>query len=103
MKQMLLAALLMSAVSCALDEPNQEQRPVRTVVQIPAVHNEPGGDVQYMAFGNLEERALSDWVDSRTEAESKGREYISAHPELTYTILWRQKPGARLVPKHPRG
>jgi hypothetical protein len=102
MKHLLLAALVMSAVSCALDEPNQDQRRVRTVVQIPEVRNEPEGNVQYMAFCNDEDRALTGWVDSRSEAESKGREYISEFPDRTYSILWRQKPGGRLVPKHPR-
>ncbi|MBI3857092.1 MAG: hypothetical protein HY293_15505 [Planctomycetes bacterium] len=102
MKQLLLAALVLSAVSCSTDTDIKYHR-VRTEVQIPDVNIEPGGDVQYLAYCTDEERALSDWMDSRSAAESKAHEYTSEHPDRKYTILWRQKPGGRLIPKHPRG
>ena len=105
MKLLALAAVVMSALSCASESDMPEHRRIRTEVQIPDVRVEPeSGDVQYMAISNEEERALSDWVDSRSEAESKGREYQGVHPDRTYSILWRQKPGTqKLIPKYPRG
>src|SRR5690349_18850799 len=105
MKNLAIAALLLSLASCAIqDATHIEQRRVRTEVETPSVHNEPsGGQIQYMAYCNAEERALSDWCDSRSEAESKLSSYKSEHPDRDCSILWRQKPSGRMVPKHPRG
>ena len=105
MKQLLLAALVMSAVSCATDEDKLEIQRVRTHVDTPDVRNEPEGqDIQYMAYCIAEERALSGWVNSRSEAASKASDYRSEHPDRECTILWRQKPGTqKLEPKHPKG
>ena len=105
MKPLALAALLLSLASCGIQDATQiEQRRVRTEVDTPSVHNEPSGDqLQYMAYCNAEERALSDWCDSRSEAESKMSSYRSEHPDRAYSILWRQKPTGRMTPKHPRG
>ena len=105
MKLLALAAVVMSALSCASESDMPEHRRIRTEVEIPDVRMEPqSGDVQYMALCNEEDRALSDWVDSRSEAESKGREYLGSHPDRTYSILWRQKPGSEpWIPRYPRG
>jgi hypothetical protein len=103
MKHLLLAAILLSAVSCGIEDISIKYRPVRTEVEVPTVDNETGGDLQYMVYCTAEDRALSGWEDSRSAAESKAQEYLSAHPDRAWTVLWRQKPGGRLVPKHPRG
>jgi hypothetical protein len=105
LKHLLLGALVASAVSCAAESDMPEHRKVRTRVDVPDVRMEPeGNDIQYMAYCNDEERALTDWVDSRSEAESKLSEYKSQHPDRLISILWRQKPGTqKLVPKYPRG
>ncbi|HVE43481.1 MAG TPA: hypothetical protein VNM14_26620 [Planctomycetota bacterium] len=104
MKKLLLAGLVLTAVSCATDDDLKYQK-VRTEVQVPSVHNEPsGGQLQYMAYCNAEERALSGWVDSRSEAESAASSYRSEHPGRDCSILWRQKPGTqKLIPKYPKG
>ena len=102
MKQLLAAALLMCAVSCSTGT-EIEYRGVRTVVHPPDVNHETGGDLQYMAYCLDSERALSGWCDSRGEAQSAASSYSSEHPDRKTTILWRQKPGGRLIPKHPRG
>ena len=105
MKPFALAALLLGLASCGLqDAQHMEQRRVRTEVETPSVHNEPSADnIQYMAYCNDEERALSDWCDSRSEAESKLSSYRSEHPDRSCSILWRQKPTGRMTPKYPRG
>jgi hypothetical protein len=100
MKHLLLAALLLCAVSCASDDDSLKYQKVRMEVSQPDVHIEPDGrNMQYMAYCHDEERALSGWMDSRSEAESKAREYTSEHPDRKYSILWRQKPGGRMVPR----
>ena len=101
MKQLLIAALLMCAVSCSTST-EIEYREVRTVVNPPDVNHDTGGDLQYMAYCLDEERALTGWC-SRSEASSAASSYRSEHPDRTTTILWRQKPLAREIPKHPRG
>lgn len=103
MKHVLMALLLLSAVSCGVEDLSIEYRPVRTEVEVPSVNHDTGGDLQYMVFCTDEDRALSGWESSRSAAESAAREYLNAHPDRAWTILWRQKPGGRLVPKHPRG
>jgi hypothetical protein len=105
MKHLMLAALVLSAVSCAYDEDKVEHRKVRTYVDTPDVQNEPQGpDLQYMAYCIAEERALSGWLDSRSEASSVAHDYQGEHPDRACTILWRQKPGPeKLQPKYPRG
>jgi len=104
MKHLFLAAIVLSAVSCATDDEIRYQK-VRTEVQIPSVNHEPSsGQLQYMAYCNAEERALTAWVDSRSEAESAASSYRSQHPDRDCSVLWRQKPGTqKMVPKHPRG
>jgi hypothetical protein len=103
MKHALLAALLLSCVSCGIEDISIEYRPVRTEVQVPSVNHDTGGELQYMVYCTDEDRALSGWENSRGAAESQAREYLSAHPDRAWTVLWRQKPGGRLIPKHPRG
>jgi hypothetical protein len=104
MKHLLLAAFVMTAASCAQEEGLKYQK-VQTQVQVPDVNHEPsGGQLQYMAYCNAEERALTGWVDSRSEAESAASSYRSQHPDRDCSILWRQKPGTqKLIPKHPKG
>jgi len=104
MKKLLLAGLVLSAVSCAEDEGLKYQR-VQTEVEVPRVHNEPSSNqLQYMAYCNAEERALTGWVDSRSEAESAASSYRSEHPDRICSILWRQKPGTqKMIPKYPKG
>ena len=93
----------MSTVSCALHHEPKYQ-PVETVVSIPSVNNEPSGNqIQYMAYCNAEERALTGWVDSRSEAESAAGSYRSEHPGRDCSVLWRQKPGTEDGPQGPRG
>ena len=103
MKKLLLAGLVLSAASCAEDDGLRYQK-VQTEVPIPSVNHETGGELQYMAFCNAEERALSGWLDSRSEAESAASAYRSEHPDRDCCVLWRQKPGTqKMIPKHPRG
>jgi len=102
MKNLLIAGILMCAVSCSTST-DIEYHGVRTQVHPPDVNHDTGGDLQYMAYCLDEERALSDWCNSRSEAQSKAGEYQSEHPDRKTTILWRQKPGGRLIPRHPRG
>ena len=104
MKKLLLAGLALTAVSCAADDDVKYQK-VRTEVSVPSVNHEPSsGELQYMAYCNAEERALTGWVDSRSEAQSAANSYHSEHPDRECSVLWRQKPGTqKLVPKHPRG
>ena len=103
MKLLLTAVLLLGSISCGYEDLSIQYRPVRTEVDVPSVNHDTGGELQYMVYSLDEERALSGWEDSRSAAQSKASEYISAHPDRGWTILWRQKPGGRLVPKHPRG
>ena len=104
MKHLLLAALLVTAVSCASDDDLKYQK-VHTEVQVPSVRHEPDSNqVQYMAYCNAEERALTGWVDSRSEADSAASAYHREHPDRDVSILWRQKPGTqKMIPKHPKG
>jgi hypothetical protein len=104
MKHLFLAAIVMSAVSCATDDELYYQK-VQTRVDVPSVNHEPsGGEIQYMAFCEAEERALTGWVDSRSEAESAASSYRSQHPDRPCCVLWRQKPGTqKMMPKYPRG
>lgn len=102
MKNLLIAALLLCAVSCSTST-DVKYHGVRTEVHPPDVNHETGGDLQYMAYSLVEERALSDWCNSRSEAQSAASSYQSEHPDRAVTILWRQKPGGRLIPRHPRG
>ena len=103
MKLLTTAVLLLGCLSCGYEDLSIRYRPVRTEVDVPSVNHDTGGELQYMVYSLDEERALSGWEDSRSAAQSKASEYISAHPDRGWTILWRQKPGGRLVPKHPRG
>ena len=103
MKQLPIAVLLLGLASCGIEDLSIEHRPVRTEVQVPSVEHETGGNLQYMVYCTDEDRALSGWKDSRSAAESEARDYLNAHPDRAWTILWRQKPGGRLIPKHPRG
>jgi len=102
MKKLLAVALLMCAVSCSTST-EVRYRGVQTEVQPPDVNHETGGDLEFMAWCSDSERALSGWVHSRSEAQSKASEYTSEYPGRHTVILWRQKPGGRLIPKHPRG
>jgi len=104
MKQLLLAVLVLTAVSCAADDDLKYQK-VRTEVSIPSVNHEPSSaQLQYMAYCNAEERALTGWVDSRSEAESAASSYRGEHPGRDCSVLWRQKPGTqKLIPKYPKG
>lgn len=105
LKHLLLGALVTSALSCAAESDMPEHRPVRTRVDVPDVRMEPQGDqIQYMAYCNDEECALTGWVDNRSEAEAKLSAYRSEHPDRMVSILWRQKPGTqKMIPKYPRG
>lgn len=104
MKKLLLAVLLLGAVSCARDEDALQYQKVQVDRYTPEVRFYPEGDLQYMAFCSDEGRSLSPWLDSKSEAESKASSYRSEHPDRECTVLWRQRPGSeKLVPKHPRG
>ena len=105
MKRLTIAALLLSLAACATDEdaPPEYQR-LRTVVGTPDVYVEPDGEhLQYMAYSLSEERALSGWLDSRSEAASTASAYESEHPGRNCTILWRQDPSQKIPMKHPKG
>jgi hypothetical protein len=104
MKKLPLAALVLGAVSCAHEDDDLKYEKVRVDHYNPDVRIAPEGDLQYMAFCSDEGRALSPWLDSKSEAESKASSYRSEHPDRECTVLWRQRPGSeKLVPKHPRG
>ena len=104
MKHLLLAAVVLCAVSCANDDELRYQK-VQTRVDVPSVNHEPSsGQIEYMAYCNAEERALTGWTDSRSEAESAASSYRSEHPDRDCSILWRQKPGTqKMIPKYPKG
>ncbi|HZE95933.1 MAG TPA: hypothetical protein VE981_02790 [Planctomycetota bacterium] len=93
MKHLLLAGLLLGAVSCRHDDDALQYEKVRVERYEPSVRIEPEGELQYMAFCSDEGRALSGWTDSRSEAQSKAGEYHGEHPDRECTVLWRQKPG----------
>jgi hypothetical protein len=99
MNKLLLAAVALSLASCAQDDDSLKYEKVRVDRYQPEVRIDPQGTCQYMAFCTDEGRALSGWVDSRSEAQSKASEYHSEHPERECTVLWREKPAGRLVPK----
>ncbi|HLY11091.1 MAG TPA: hypothetical protein VKW04_17445 [Planctomycetota bacterium] len=99
MKQLILAALVLALASCARDDDSLKYEKVRVDRYQPDIHIEPQGTCQYMAFCADEGRALSDWVDSRSEAQSKASDYHSEHPDRECMVLWREKPTGRLVPK----
>ena len=103
MKHLLLAVLVLGCASCGYEDLSIEYRPVRTHVDVPSVGSDTGGDLQYMVYCVDEERAWSGWKDSRSAAQSEASEHISAHPDRAWYFVWRQKPTARMVPKHPRG
>ena len=106
MKQLLLAVMLASGISCTIEGDVPQQRPVHTVVYPESLNSMPSDtrDLQYMAWASAEGRTLSDWCDSRSEAESKGHEYEREHSGRDIIILWRQKPGSEpWIPKHPKG
>ncbi len=106
MKQLLLAALVLTAASCAAEDDSLKYQKVRldpAAQETPPMPSETR-NLQYMAWANDEGRALSGWVDSRGEAESKAHDYASEFPGRGWIILWRQKPGTEpMVPKYPRG
>lgn len=99
MKHLLLAAVVLSLVSCAEDEESLKYEKVRVDRYQPDVRIEPQGTCQYMAYCAAEGRALGGWVDSRSEAQSQASDYQSQHPDRECTVLWREKPTGRLVPK----
>ena len=99
MKQLLLATVVLGLASCANDDDTLKYEKVHVDRYQPDIHLEPQGTCQYMAFCTDEGRALSGWLDSRSEAQSKASEYHGEHPERECTVLWREKPSGRLVPK----
>jgi len=99
MKQLLLAALALGLASCAQDDDSLKYEKVQVDRYTPDIRIEPQGEnLQFMALCSDEGRALTDWVDSRSEAQSKASEYHGEHPDRECTVVWRQKPG-RMVPK----
>lgn len=106
MKHVLLAAVVLSLAACSSTDENAppEYQRLRTVVGTPDVYVEPDGEhLQYMAYSLAEERALSGWLDSRSEAASKVSAYESEHPGRNCTILWRQNPSQKVPMKYPKG
>ena len=95
MKKLLLpAALVLSAVSCAHEDDSLKYEKIRVDQYHPDVRTITAeGDLQYMAFCSDEGRALSPWLDSKSEAESKASSYHGEHPDRECSVLWRQKPG----------
>jgi len=99
MKQLLLAAVVLGLVSCAGESDELKYQKVEADRYHPEIHIEPEGSLQYMAFCTDEGRALGPWVDSKSEAQSRAGEYRGEHPDRECTVLWRQKPAGRLIPK----
>jgi len=99
MKQLLLAAVVLGLASCANDSDELKYDKVEAARYQPVIHIEPEGSLQYMAFCTDEGRALGPWVDSKSEAQSRASEYHGEHPDRECTVLWRQKPAGRLIPK----
>ena len=52
----------------------------------------PSGDLQYMVMNVEDARALTDWLDSRSEAEGFQSSWRSKYPNFSSYIVWRQKP-----------
>jgi len=99
MKQLLLAAAVISLAACAQDDDSLKYEKVRIDPYRPEIHIEPEGSLQWMAICADEGRALTGWVDNRSEAQSAASDYHGEHPDRECTVLWRQKPGGRLIPK----
>jgi hypothetical protein len=49
-------------------------------------------DLQYMVMNVEDARALTNWLDSRSEAESFRSDWASKYPNFGSYIVWRQKP-----------
>ena len=99
MKQLLLAAVVLGLAACAGEDESLKYEKVHVGRYEPDVRIDPQGTCQYMAFCSAEGRALTGWVDSQSEAQSAVSSYHSEHPDRECTVLWRQKPEGRLVPK----
>lgn len=94
-----IAALAACGYTSDLDDPKPEiaQISVDTTPEELRIDVPAGPGIQYLAWSSSEEKALSEWVDSLGDAESKGEEYRDKFPTWTWTILWREKPGVRPV------
>ena len=103
-----LAAILGIAGCRGISEPDDVETPtyhpsiVESLRQEVRMDPPQGENIQYLVFSNDDRKALTPWLTSLSEAESKRREFESGHPLLTFTILWRSHPaptgGVLLVP-----
>lgn len=57
-----------------------------------AVETPSGPGLQYMVMNVEDAKALTDWLDSRGEAESFQSDWRSKYPGFSSYIVWRQKP-----------
>lgn len=94
-----LLALAACGYTSDLDDPKPEvaQISVDTTPEELRIAVPEGPGIQYLAWSSSEEKALSEWVSSLSDAESKGEEYHEKYPTWTWTILWREKPGFQPV------
>ncbi len=94
----LLALALLAAAGCHApkdwdpEEARELVPPLEPVVVEYDVRIPDGPPLQYMAMQVDDNRALSPWLDSRSEAESAGREWSSKARGLDWYVIWRQKP-----------
>ena len=51
-----------------------------------------GENLQYMVMNVEDAKALTNWLDSRSEAESFQSDWRSKYPNFNSYILWRKKP-----------
>jgi len=56
------------------------------------VRTPDGPGLQYMVMNVENAKALTDWLDSRGEAESFQSEWRSKYPDFSSYIVWRKKP-----------
>ena len=99
MKPLALLAIVLTAASCrGLSEPDDVETPTynpsiqRSLLE-EVRHDPPAGEnIQYVVWSVDDHKALSPWLSSLGEAESKRREWADKHPLLAFTVLWRQHP-----------
>jgi hypothetical protein len=74
-------------------EEAREHVPQRPEVAVDyAVETPDGPGLQYMVMNVENSKALTDWLDSRSEAESFQSDWRSKYPTFSSYIVWRKKP-----------
>ena len=94
----LLALVLLAAAGCYHPrdwDPAEAREIVPPYVPVVVDHEiatPPGPGLQYLVLQVEDQRALTPWLDSASEAESAGREWGAKWPGYGWYIIWREKP-----------